>query len=197
MHGTREYLVDKPDEVRTVLLAKVWGTIPWFLQRIIFWMLNPKVVVGVSGVVLDEQDRILLLKHRFHHRYPWGLPGGWVNRGEPPMEALVRELQEETNLQVAVDGVLEVGRSFPGLLEVFFVARIVGGEMKLDRREILDAGFFGPGELPDSLHHEHVGLIRRALQHTADVGEEAERVLSGLAGRDVVKNRASEPSPPA
>jgi 8-oxo-dGTP pyrophosphatase MutT (NUDIX family) len=52
--------------------------------------------MGVAGAVYDDQGRILLVKHRYNPG--WRLPGGGVGRGEPPQEAVMRELAEEVGL---------------------------------------------------------------------------------------------------
>jgi ADP-ribose pyrophosphatase YjhB (NUDIX family) len=65
-------------------------------------LLSARFTVGVVGVVLDDEGRILLLEHVFHPRRPWGLPGGWLEAGEPPQEGVRREIVEETGLEVEV-----------------------------------------------------------------------------------------------
>ena len=57
--------------------------------------------VGVIGVLLDEiGERVLLVEHIFHTFRPWGLPGGWIARGEDPARTAEREYREETGLHV-------------------------------------------------------------------------------------------------
>jgi 8-oxo-dGTP pyrophosphatase MutT (NUDIX family) len=52
--------------------------------------------MGVAGAVFDDQGRLLLVKHRYNPG--WRLPGGGVDRGEPPQDAILRELREEVGL---------------------------------------------------------------------------------------------------
>lgn len=56
----------------------------------------PRHRIGVNLVGFDAANRVLLLKHVFHPFVPWGLPGGWLARGEAPEACLLRELAEET-----------------------------------------------------------------------------------------------------
>lgn len=59
-------------------------------------LLSP-VAFGVSAISLDESGRVLLVRH--HYMPGWHLPGGGVARGEPPAEAVIRELREEVGLR--------------------------------------------------------------------------------------------------
>ena len=75
----------------------------------------------VGAVVQDTAGRLLLIQ-RGHdpHRGLWSLPGGRIEAGESPEEAVVREVREETGLEVAAGQV--VGRvTIPGDGVVFDV----------------------------------------------------------------------------
>jgi ADP-ribose pyrophosphatase YjhB (NUDIX family) len=52
--------------------------------------------LGVAGAVFDHRGQVLLVRHSYNPG--WRLPGGGVNRGEPPRDALLRELAEEVGL---------------------------------------------------------------------------------------------------
>jgi ADP-ribose pyrophosphatase YjhB (NUDIX family) len=72
-------------------------------------MMAPRHRVGAVGVVFDDQGRVLLVEHAFRTDYPWGLPGGWVEPGEEPPDAVARELREELNLEVEVGALVLCG----------------------------------------------------------------------------------------
>ena len=81
----------------------------------------PALVPCVGAVVHDAAGRLLLIQ-RGHdpHRGAWSLPGGRIERGESPEEAVVREVHEETGL--AVQPVRPVGQvAIPGDGVVFDV----------------------------------------------------------------------------
>jgi mutator protein MutT len=66
-------------------------------------------VVGVGAIVVDEGGRVLIVKRA---REPlagrWSLPGGAVEVGEALAEAVVREVREETGIEVTVGPLVEV-----------------------------------------------------------------------------------------
>jgi 8-oxo-dGTP diphosphatase len=65
-------------------------------------LVAPRHPVGAVGVVFDTDGRVLVLEHAFRTDFPWGLPGGWVERGEDPRDTVKRELREELRLDVDV-----------------------------------------------------------------------------------------------
>src|ERR1043166_8973819 len=68
--------------------------LPWLIA---FKALRTPVAFGVSAILQDEAGRVLLVRQRYSPG--WHLPGGGVERGEPPARAIIRELQEEVGLQ--------------------------------------------------------------------------------------------------
>ena len=144
------------------MLSRLWRLIPDIVQWWIIWLLRPKLFVGVSGVLLNDAGEVLLLRHRFHHRHPWGLPGGLLERGENLVQCWQREVREETNLTVAVER-LVAQRNSRLSIDFILLGQITGGEMILDSTEILEAAFFPPNGLPAGLHRNHRITIRKAV----------------------------------
>jgi len=68
--------------------------LPWLLA---YKALRTPVAFGVCGIVEDEAGHVLLVRQRYTPG--WHFPGGGVERGEPPADAVIRELQEEVGLQ--------------------------------------------------------------------------------------------------
>ena len=111
---------------------------------------DPKVGVGV--VVHDEQGRLLLVRRGVGPgKGLWALPAGFVDAGEDPRSAAARETLEETGLLVGVGEVVDV---YPGTdrggasFFLAFRAQVAGGTLCAGD-DALDAGFFGPDELPE------------------------------------------------
>ena len=71
-----------------------------------WWRINRGMTLGVRGVATDAEGRVLLIKHTYIDG--WFLPGGGVDHGEHPDATVVREVREETGLDVRVTRVREV-----------------------------------------------------------------------------------------
>src|SRR2546421_3970331 len=84
---------------RQLLLAG-WRRAPRALRRWGVWLWEPRFTVTAGACVLDREGRVLLLKHAFRAGSGWGLPGGFIEQGEQPEEALRRELREEVGLEI-------------------------------------------------------------------------------------------------
>ncbi|MBS3965703.1 MAG: NUDIX domain-containing protein [Truepera sp.] len=63
-------------------------------------------VPGAGGVVFDQLGRVLILRH---HRGEWVFPKGHIDPGETPLQAALREVEEEAGVQAAC---LDPGRVF-------------------------------------------------------------------------------------
>ena len=129
------------------LLAGIYMRAPQWLRGAFSWFTNGKVIVGVSGVLLDEADQVLLLRHRFHDSRAWGMPGGWLSPGEDIFACWRREIGEELALDAVVEGII-CHRSTRRTLEFYLLGRISGGQLKIDPLEILEARYFSVDDLP-------------------------------------------------
>ena len=111
----------------------------------------------------DDRGRVLLLKHRFRPGAGWGVPGGFMEEGEQPDEAVRRELREEIGLEVEKLKLVTT-RAFkkPRQVEIVFRCQAVGNPDQLNF-EIQKAAWFLPDELPKELAADQVNLIKLAL----------------------------------
>jgi ADP-ribose pyrophosphatase YjhB (NUDIX family) len=134
----------------------------------IVWLLSPKYLVGVSGLVLDEHGHVLLLHHTYRGRYPWGLPGGGLKPGESLEECLEREVFEETGLRVEAEHMLSAAAHYDRrLVDMIFSCRLADGrglERFRPSAEVSEARFFGLEELPEGMLAGHGRLIERAVE---------------------------------
>ncbi len=133
-------------------------------------LLLPQFMVGVVGLISDDRGRILLLRHTYRSDFPWGPPTGFLEHGEQPDRALLREISEETGLDVELTGLCGV---FSDLtrphLEVVYRGKARGGSFK-PSLEIEEIRFCGPEDLP-SLRPDQLRLVRDALLSDKEMHE--------------------------
>lgn len=150
------------------LFGTIWRRAPRALRRWTVRLSHPLFAVTAAAIVRDSGGRVLLLKHRFRPGSGWGLPGGFLERGEQPEDGLRRELREEIGLEVEQLRLFTV-RAFkkPRQLEVVFTAQAIGNPDELSF-EIQKAVWFLPGEFPAELPRDQFQLIKRMLNDGAN-----------------------------
>jgi ADP-ribose pyrophosphatase YjhB (NUDIX family) len=135
-------------------LLRLWGRlpIPNRLRWAIISLFVPKFAVGVVGVIFNEEKDILMFHHTYRgSRYPWGLPSGWLAPREDPVRAIVREIYEETGLDVCVVRPLLIENAFLfRRLDLFFLCEYEGGEFR-PSSEVDATQFFNKDSLPEML----------------------------------------------
>jgi 8-oxo-dGTP diphosphatase len=142
------------------LIARLWHRIrgPW--QWRVLWFTNAKFMIGVTGVVRDQDGRVLLLRHRmWPEGRQWGLPTGYARARETFQETVAREVREETGLRVAVGDLVRVRSGYRLRAEVAYEARHLGGQLRLNSLEILEARWCTPDDLPAGVIDGHLALI--------------------------------------
>jgi ADP-ribose pyrophosphatase YjhB (NUDIX family) len=95
------------------------------------------------------EPRVVLVRRSIEPGYGlWVFPGGYVDRGERPEDAAVREAREECGLEVRLDALINV-YSYPGRTPIIlaYAARAVGGSLCADD-ECLEARLFYLSEIP-------------------------------------------------
>jgi 8-oxo-dGTP diphosphatase len=144
------------------LIAALWRLIRGPLQWRLLWLWHAKFMIGATGVVRDGEGRVLLLRHRM---WPpdrqWGCPTGYANKSETFEDTIIREVREETGLNVKVDQLVHVKSGYKLRVEVAYTATFTGGDLKVDTTEVLEAKWFSPHNLPDGLQETHRLLIQR------------------------------------
>src|SRR5439155_23724473 len=123
------------------------GSLRWRLVRIG----QNRFTVSVGAAIFDDQGQILLLDHVFRPEGGWGIPGGFLSKGEQPEAALRRELREEIGIEVRdVELLLARTLSQPPQIEFYFRARAIGRPEPCSF-EIKSAGWFSVDDLPAEL----------------------------------------------
>ena len=113
------------------------------------------ILVFAGGCVFDDDGKVLLQRRGDSNR--WGFPGGAIELGETPEMAAIRELKEETGLDVKVSELLGIytdddmrypnGDQAHSICIVYKLERI-GGQLKCDQVETVDLRYFDLAEMP-------------------------------------------------
>jgi ADP-ribose pyrophosphatase YjhB (NUDIX family) len=114
---------------------------------------TPKVAVG--AVVGNENDELLLVKRA--DSGVWLYPTGWADVGYSASEVVVKEVREETGIDVepmriiaVLDG-LRLGFTRVPLYSLIFHCRVLGGELRPHPLECADVGWFSQEQMPQPL----------------------------------------------
>lgn len=125
---------------------------PWIRRVVHFHARFARgMTLGVRAVVLDERNRVFLVKHSYVSG--WHLPGGGVETGQTFMDALKRELSEEGRIELAGEPMLH-GLFFNRRISprdhvaVYVVRAFTQDRPPEPNREIMDTGFFDLDDLP-------------------------------------------------
>jgi ADP-ribose pyrophosphatase YjhB (NUDIX family) len=128
------------------------------ILRLRAWMGQEWIVApGASAVIRDEAGRVLLVRRADNGH--WILPAGYMDLGESVAETAVREVQEETGLDVQP---IRLVGAYAGpdnrvvypngdpvqVVSTVFECRRLGGDLRPDPAEVAEIGFFEPDRLP-------------------------------------------------
>ena len=128
--------------------------------------ITPKI--GVQGALFDNSGR-LLLEQRSDDRC-WGMPAGWVETGETPADALVREFREEAGLEVEPVSMIGLYTRMPGeyaqphtSIHVLYLCRYKSGVIQISH-ESLAMEYRDPATIT-CWHKDHGLQTEDALRH--------------------------------
>jgi 8-oxo-dGTP diphosphatase len=138
---------------------------------------RPLMLSSAAAVVRDEAGRILVGRHEVGDR--WVIPGGIIDPGETPAQAMVREVREETGLEVVPTRLLGVWGGTPehhvvypnghvvDFTMVAFEAAVVGGALDSSADELRDLGWCHLDQVRALDTADWMGDVLAALEHPA------------------------------
>jgi 8-oxo-dGTP diphosphatase len=110
---------------------------------------NPIVA---AGALVDQEGSVLLVRRNVPPGLgAWALPAGYAEIGEMPEQAAIRETLEETGVQIALDGLLDIypfgDDVLPSGVLLIYTAHPIGGEL-VPGDDAMEARYFPPDALP-------------------------------------------------
>lgn len=125
---------------------------------------DPKVA---AVVFITDAGRVLMVRRAVDPQMgKWALPAGYIDYGEDPREAAVREVQEETGLEVRISRLIDVlgpdsRQEGPASIVLLFEAEVVGG--RLEAQDDVDrAAFLAAEDIPfDEIAFDSTRLLLR------------------------------------
>lgn len=147
--------------------------------------MSNSVWAGTRVFVLDKDNRVLMVKHRYEEQGKieefWVIPGGGVESGEYTTDGGIREVKEETGLDIKISRLLWTveEKSQDGVKHTnYFLGEIIGGNLTLgfdpefdvNNQVLKDVKFFTKEEVkktprvyPEVLLHEFWEVIEQGL----------------------------------
>jgi ADP-ribose pyrophosphatase YjhB (NUDIX family) len=114
----------------------------------------PSYTLGAQARIVRDDGRILLVKAAY--RWRWGMPGGLMDAGESPADAVVREALEETGLKIVLtsEPLVLVETTMQRVNFIYEAAPAPGADpddLQAQASEILELGWFALDELPETI----------------------------------------------
>ncbi len=122
-----------------------------------------------AGAVIVVDDAILLVQRSVNpRRGDWCIPAGFIEWTEHPQQTAVRELKEETGLEISLTGMFDIffGMDDPRThaVLILYLARIIGGT-PIPGDDAMDVRWFPFDRLPDNIafqaHRDALALYRK------------------------------------
>lgn len=120
------------------------------------------ILVFAGGCIFNDKGEVLLQRRGDFGK--WGFPGGAVELGETPEQAAIREVKEETGLDVEINRLLGVytdcDMEYPNgdkaqSICIVYEFRVTGGELLCDEKETLELQWFSLKETPELFCKQH------------------------------------------
>ena len=125
-----------------------------------------KIILNCAGAIIARDDKILFQRRSDNNK--WGLIGGLLEMNETYEEAAIREIREETGLEVELTTFLGIFHNHDmvwnngdqaHVISALYTAKIISGEPRIDK-ESFELRFFGKDELPEVFAEDHKAALK-------------------------------------
>lgn len=126
------------------------------------------IILNFSGACIINENNELLLQKRSEKDDIWGIPGGAVEVGESIEESAIREIKEETGLDISLEYLIGVYSKYfieypngdkAQSICYFFKGNVVDGDLNIDEKETFDLKYFAKDKLPNIFVQQHIDAI--------------------------------------
>lgn len=125
------------------------------------------ILVHAGGCIFNDKGELLLQRRGDCNM--WGFPGGAVELGETTQEGAIREIKEETGLDVTIEKLIGVytdtnaicanGDKYQSVL-IAYKLHVVGGSLKCDQIETLELKYFSLDSIPPLFCKQHYDILK-------------------------------------
>lgn len=129
-----------------------------------------KIILNCAGAIIETDGKILFQRRSDNGK--WGLIGGLLELDETYEEAAVREVREETGLEVRLDSFLGIYHNYDmvwsngdaaHVIGAYFKASVIGGKLRKDA-ESLELEYFSRDEIPELFAEDHRAVVNDYLE---------------------------------
>lgn len=151
-------------------LLQLWKNLPLAKSVRIFLLrqINDQFLIGVTGVIFNDKNHILVLKHTYR-QVAWSLPGGYLKQNEHPKEGLAREIKEETGFKVHIIKIIKTTSLHDGRLDLSYIGVYLSGKFRASD-EVVQHKFVPVEKLPKLMKVQYeqirLGIERKKISDT-------------------------------
>lgn len=123
-----------------------------FYPARLYWFVVRPVVYGV-GAIINEEDKVLMVRQTYGDRDMWHFPGGGKKKKENALEAIIREIEEELGLKVSLAklGEFEDIAEHRRIRSTCFYGQFNHEVIVIDKKEIEEAKWWSLNNMPKNM----------------------------------------------
>ena len=141
---------------------------------------------AASHALISKDGKFLVTKRAAGRNYmpgKWDIPGGTIEAGEDPVEALAREIEEEVSIKVKVGPCLYIFNNmvqFPNrqTLQIVYSARYVSGDVVLNDREHSEFNWIRPEEIR---HLDKINFLDGLIDYLSELDVETSELITKMS----------------